>query len=253
MMYTSGDIRNPLRETSEIIEDIVKSQVIEVCKRATYITQIRGSRSMSVEDIAFITRKDLAKLGRIKEYLGWKDVRKNVKSAEADDVIEDEKIARSQRKQSIMPWEYFEQLGNSGMSTAVENVVSQENLHRMQKANEMTIGMAKDEYIEYSECRQASFTYKKTKKFKDWISFSQFMDFKPNEDVIDILGFIACEIVSTVTEKALEIKNELLSDEKKVTGILPLHVHEAYRRLSQRNHPLWNFRSGLNKKSSILF
>lgn len=34
MMYTFGDVRNPLPETTELVEDIVHSQIIEIVKSA---------------------------------------------------------------------------------------------------------------------------------------------------------------------------------------------------------------------------
>jgi transcription initiation protein SPT3 len=66
--------------------------------------------------------------------------------------------------------------------------------------------MTRDEYVHYSECRQASFTYRKGKRFRDWANMSAYVDVKPNDDLIDILGFLSFEMVRTITEAALEVK-----------------------------------------------
>jgi transcription initiation protein SPT3 len=69
--------------------------------------------------------------------------------------------------------------------------------------------MSKEEYMEYSECRQASFTFKKAKKFREWLSLSKFVEVRPNDDVIEILGFLAWEIVRIITETAVLVKETL--------------------------------------------
>lgn len=67
--------------------------------------------------------------------------------------------------------------------------------------------MTRDEYVYWSDCRQASFTFRKGKRFKEWAGFGTIIDSKPNDDVVDILGFLTFEIVQTLTEEALKVKN----------------------------------------------
>jgi transcription initiation protein SPT3 len=66
--------------------------------------------------------------------------------------------------------------------------------------------MTKDEYVHYSDCRQASFTYRKARRFRDFINFSAYLDVKPNDDIIDILGFLAFEMVRSLCVTALEVR-----------------------------------------------
>jgi len=137
--------------------------------------------------------------------------------------------------------------------------------------------MTKDEYVHYSECRQASFTYRKSKRFRDWVGMSNLIDSKPIPDIIDVLGFLTFEIVATLTEEALKVKADMEkggeengspkrrrlegngerylfdgpSEEKK--PLRARHVMEAFRRLqnqqvrSSRGHVLRNFTGGLVK------
>lgn len=127
--------------------------------------------------------------------------------------------------------------------------------------------MTQKEYIEFAECRQASFTYKKPKKFRDWLNLGAHIDMRPNDEILEILGFIAWEMVSRLTKTALLVKkdHELLEPQKagedKVdkekkkarlfggsddrTAIKPEHVREAYRRMQLVHRPFDNFRGGM--------
>jgi transcription initiation protein SPT3 len=80
--------------------------------------------------------------------------------------------------------------------------------------------MTREEYVHYSECRQASFTYRKAKRFREWANMSAYTDVKPNDDLIDILGFLSFEMVRTITEAALMVKRaeEMSSANKSGAG-----------------------------------
>ena len=132
---------------------------------------------------------------------------------------------------------------------------------RLNLADERTRNMTKDEYVHYSECRQASFTFRKAKRFRDWAGFGVVTDSKPNDDIVDILGFLTFEIVQTLTEEALKVKaeEELTKSRngdadaqnkkrKRETGLFdppeegrtpvgPKHIQEAFRRLQQKPIP----------------
>ena len=118
--------------------------------------------------------------------------------------------------------------------------------------------MSRDEYVFWSDCRQASFTFRKGKRFREWAGFGVVTDSKPNDDIVDILGFLTFEIVQTLTEEALKVKDA--KDRQNVreragtagesnkkrkregswlfempeegrTPVEPKHVREAFRRL----------------------
>ncbi|KAG4303356.1 hypothetical protein PCK1_000320 [Pneumocystis canis] len=199
MMF--GEVPDPLPETTALVEDIVRGQVIEMITQATQHAIKRGSRSISVEDLIFLIRHDKPKVNRLKTYLSWKDVRKNAK--EQDGVESPEIIDGS------------------------------------------------DEYVHYSECRQASFTYRKSKRFREWSGMNQLMDCRPNDDIIDILGFLTFEIVATITEESLRVKAQMDSleesdifkekgekylfdnPEESRTPLQVKHIEEGFRRLQE--------------------
>ena len=131
-------------------------------------------------------------------------------------------------------------------------------LQRLAAADERTKHMTREEYVFWSECRQASFTYRKSKRFREWAGFGIVTESKPNDDIVDILGFLTFEIVQTLTEEALKVKEredreknrrggaensaEDTKKRKRETGLFdppeegrtpvePRHIREAYRKL----------------------
>jgi transcription initiation protein SPT3 len=96
----------------------------------------------------------------------------------------------------------------------------------MQEADDATRQMTREEYQHYSDCRQASFTYRKgqlapcanqgsmlinttAKRFKEFLNLPPHLDLKANDDTIDIVGFLAFEMVRSLTLAGLEVKKSL--------------------------------------------
>lgn len=131
-------------------------------------------------------------------------------------------------------------------------------LQRLRKADERTKAMTREEYVTWSEYRQASFTWRKGKRFREWAGFGVVTDSKPSDDIVDILGFLTFEMVQTLTEMALKAKEQedmaraqsggenSGTKKRKLqqglfdppsegrTPIEPRHVQEAFRRFQQR-------------------
>ncbi|KAL2889670.1 AP-2 complex subunit sigma [Ceratocystis lukuohia] len=251
MMYVSGETAEPSVETTGIIEDIVRQQVVE------------------------LIRHDQAKVSRLRTFLSWKDVRKNVKDSDdkgggddiggADDAVAppvDEAAKKNKKAKVGMPWEpasfYSQEVPErDDEEDEEEEELNYLTLQRLRKADERTKAMTKDEYVTWSEYRQASFTYRKGKRFREWAGFGLVTDSKPSDDIVDILGFLTYEMVQYLTENALRIKEheDLLKAQsggdnpkkrKLFQGGLfdlpsegrvpvePRHVQEAYRRLQER-------------------
>ena len=126
--------------------------------------------------------------------------------------------------------------------------------------------MTKEEYIEFAECRQASFTYKKSKKFREWlgpfsgsfasVSATSSVTAKPSDDVLEILGFLLWEGLRRLTITALRVQklqasaehiekesslylsalkaNSLFSKPSLRKPLLPKHIYEAYSHLQDQ-------------------
>ena len=301
-MFVSGETAEPSIETTRLIEEIVRQQVIEIVSsrfhglvrnkltllqltRSTALATRRGVRSISPDDLIFLIRHDKAKVSRLKTFLSWKDVRKNVKDSDekgggdaadfagADDPIAGGVVAgpqdvtsksKTKRARIGLVWDV-----NSFYSVQVPEREDEEDeeeeeqnyatLQRLAAADERTKNMTKEEYVFWSECRQASFTYRKGRRFREWAGFGVVTESKPNDDIVDILGFLTFEIVQTLTEEALKVKEredrekrrrggaengagESTKKRKRETGLFdppeegrtpvePKHIHEAYRKL----------------------
>ena len=219
-------------------------------------------------------------MARLKTFLSWKDVRKNAKESDdkggadaadfagADDVggivagpQDVTSKPKTKRAKIRLAWDV-----NSFYSVQVPDREDDEDeeeeeqnyatLQRLATADERTKNMTKEEYVFWAECRQASFTYRKARRFRDWAGFGLVTESKPNDDIVDILGFLTFEIVQTLTEEALKVKQredykkgrnengkgENPKKRKLETGLFdppeegrtpiePRHVREAYRKL----------------------
>lgn len=283
MMYVSGETAEPSVETTGIIEDIVRQQVIELLRNCTELAARRGSRSIGINDLIFQIRHDQAKVSRLRTFLSWKDVRKNVKDSDdkggdadlgaAEDPSGgvpggpvDDSTKKIKTTKTTLPWEptsfYNQEVPErDDEEDEEEEAMNHITLQRLQKADERTKVMTKEEYVTWSEYRQASFTFRKSKRFREWAGFGIVTDSKPSDDIVDILGFLTFEMVQTLTEVALSVKEQedflhrAQSGVEKATGgakkrklnqglfdppsegrspIEPRHVTEAFRRLQQR-------------------
>lgn len=96
----------------------------------------------------------------------------------------------------------------------------------LQEADDATRQMTREEYQHYSDCRQASFTYRKgtpfvflhaelysrdpkAKRFRDFLNLPSALDLKANDDTVDIVGFLAFEMVRSLTLAGLAVKKSL--------------------------------------------
>lgn len=195
MMFVSGEVNDLPVETTSLIEDIVRGQVIEILLQATKTAASRGTRSISSEDVIFLIRHDKAKVNRLITYLSWKDVRKNTKDQEgggAEGLLEGDAAApasavaapgandqskmmtRYKKSKIRLPWEVQFMFSEQHLETAEEaeevddeeKAATMASLKRLKMADDRTKNMTKEEYVHWSECRQASFTFRKAKKFR---------------------------------------------------------------------------------------
>lgn len=82
MMFVFGDVVDPSPSVLQLVEDIVRTQVIEMVIQSKKLASRRSSRNLSPEDLLFLIRYDRAKVNRLRTYLSWKDVRKKAKDSE---------------------------------------------------------------------------------------------------------------------------------------------------------------------------
>lgn len=253
--------------------------------RASATAGRRGVRTISTDDLIFLIRHDRAKVSRLRTFLSWKDVRRSAKDSDekgggGNEAVDDFDIgandptlgtgpsvgtrtSKNKKAKVGLPWDvssfYSEQVPErDDEEDEDEEEMTAATLQRLRNADERTKGMNAEEYLHFSECRQASFTFRKGKRFREWAGFGVVTDSKPNDDIVDILGFLTYEIVTLLTEEALKVKaqediakRESGGDEEKLgrkrrrepglfdppeearTPVSAKHIQEAYRRLQR--------------------
>ncbi|RXW25740.1 hypothetical protein EST38_g23 [Candolleomyces aberdarensis] len=226
MMFVFGEVQEPNPETVNLVEDIVRSQLIELIVQARGLANRRGSRFLTMEDLIFLIRHDRGKVNRLRTYLSWKDVRKHAKDSggdgggAVDDAIEeDDKMTTKAQKITIkLSWEistiYSEVLKETGHQSDDEEdeddiEAHEASIQRLREADEATRQMTREEYQHYSDCRQASFTYRKGKRFREFLNLPPHLDLRANDDTVDIVGFLAFEMVRSLTIAGLAVKKSL--------------------------------------------
>ncbi|KAF8709283.1 Transcription initiation factor IID, 18kD subunit, partial [Rhizoctonia solani] len=228
MMFVFGEVQDPLTETVNLVEDIVRGQVVEILIQARQLAARKGARNVSPEDLIFLIRYDRGKVNRLRTYLGWKDVRKNAKQdgdgagaaeVDIDEGQADEATAKPRKMTVKLPWDIvtvYSEVLRTGVNVKEDEdededevEAHEDSIARLREADEATRRMTREEYVHYSECRSASFTYRKAKRFREFINLPAYLDIKPNDDTIDILGFLAFEMVRALCVGGLAVKRAL--------------------------------------------
>lgn len=224
MMFVFGEVQDPTPETVNLVEDIVRSQIIELIIQARNLASRRGARYLSAEDLIFLIRHDRAKVNRLRTYLSWKEVRKHAKDSGGDggggmevetleDGADDKLTSKAQKITIKLPWEimtvYSEVLPDDDEEDEDDIEAHEASVLRLKEADDVTRQMTREEYQHYSDCRQASFTYRKAKRFREFLNLPAHLDLKANDDTVDIVGFLAFEMVRSLTIAGLEVKKSL--------------------------------------------
>ncbi|GAA5933094.1 hypothetical protein JCM1841_000816 [Sporobolomyces salmonicolor] len=221
MLYVFCGIKEPDEDTVQYIEDVVRSQMVETVIQARAQATRRGSRFISVEDVLFLVRHDRAKVNRLRTYLSWKDVRKKTKEkeTEADDDIdgieEPDKTLKVVKGVINLPWEladpWSEVLAGDDETEQDEVDAYEVNKQLLKEADDLTAKMSKEEYELYASARQASFVYRKGKKFRDFLALPSILETAggPTDEVMDVLGFLSYETVRALCAAGITNRREM--------------------------------------------
>ncbi|XP_017283627.1 transcription initiation protein SPT3 homolog isoform X1 [Kryptolebias marmoratus] len=240
MMFALGDARRPLQETAALVEDVVHTQLINMLHQACEGAALRGSRVISAEDILFLMRRDKRKLARLIKYLQFRDYKsKLLKTLEDEDVQQEPGGAaaggnqrRQRLAQDFLAW--MDQTGEL-LSLAERQEVDPVKQERIERLERQTRNMDPAQYSEFCESRQLSFgeeevldcpgqdslrlfvwvfclmltlAAKKASKFRDWLDCSS-LELKPNSIAMEILSYLAYEMVAQIVDLSLLVKQEM--------------------------------------------
>ncbi|VDL96553.1 unnamed protein product [Schistocephalus solidus] len=82
MLYAFGDVESPLPETVAVLEEIAVQYIIDMSRRALETGRVG---KITVEDIAYLVRKESRKFSRAKELLLVSEELKRARKAFKDD------------------------------------------------------------------------------------------------------------------------------------------------------------------------
>ncbi|XP_073254991.1 transcription initiation protein SPT3 homolog isoform X3 [Porites lutea] len=224
MMYAFGDSRKPSTQSATLIEEIVHSQMASLVVRAAEVTNMRGGRFMSVEDIIFLMRKDKEKLRRLIRYLNFKDMKNKSQkqtSQDDDEVLEVSASEMKGNKRRKVCYDFISSIDQTGELVALfdDDDVDEVKQERNERAERLSRTLDPQQYMEFTECRQANFN-KKAGKFKEWLDCASLIDMKPNTPVMEVLSFLAYETVGQIVDLALLVKKDLEGGDM-MTQVMP--------------------------------
>ncbi|KAH7251018.1 transcription initiation factor IID, 18kD subunit-domain-containing protein [Fusarium tricinctum] len=245
MMFCAGEKQDVSNETLALVEEIVRNQVIHLLTTANDLAARRGQRSFSINDIIFQIRHDRPRLARVQTLIRWRAIRRaaNKKSNDSGEIdfddaedIEDvlgNSIAdclskkKTETAAALLPWDvdfFFAVQPPGGASNeTLLNESSKDSLERLCWADEITENMTAEEYAKYADCRHASFTSRKKERFRKWAGIGVIAEPRKKEDILEITGFLAAEMVKKLTDMALSIQyNELAAQRRKMDQAAPL-------------------------------
>ncbi|XP_044145116.1 transcription initiation protein SPT3 homolog [Bufo gargarizans] len=115
MMFSLGDARRPLQETAVLVEDIVHTQLINLLQQAADVSQMRGARVISAEDLLFLMRRDKKKLKRLLKYMVFRDYKSKVlKGVEEEDLEEKLAANNNANKRQKLAQDFLNSIDQTG-------------------------------------------------------------------------------------------------------------------------------------------
>lgn len=222
---------------------------------ASQLAARRRKRTISLNDIIFQVRHDTARVARIQTLLRWRAIRleakKRNKDAQADADIDDEDLSedllesptveeaipkKTEPAAAILPWDmesFFSVIPPGGDSNEkLLNESSKDSLERLRWADEITKNMTGEEYAKWADYRHASFTTRKARRFREWAGVGVIAEVVKKDDTVEIVGFLAAEMVKRLTDIALTIQAKDLTAQR-------LRVGQSTATVGQRKHGMF--------------
>ncbi|XP_067007758.1 transcription initiation protein SPT3 homolog isoform X2 [Anabrus simplex] len=216
MMHAFGDNPIPLQSSVNLVETVVYQQMQLLLHRATDIAVLRGSKSIGIEELLFLMRKDRVKINRLLNYLAVKDMKASflgtIEDAGDNGAVTGDPVSPP-KKRKRMCLDYLKTIDQTGELTEKECQPFDSVKHeRNVRAELMSQQLDENRYIKYSHARRVSFkvAYSRSHKLRDWLlSKGEIPDLpKSSSLVYEILCYLAYETVAQIVDLALLVRQD---------------------------------------------
>uniref|UniRef100_T1JGH6 Uncharacterized protein n=1 Tax=Strigamia maritima TaxID=126957 RepID=T1JGH6_STRMM len=159
MMHGFGDCSKPLAESAKLIEEIVHQQTNSLLLQLQEIALTRGVRTIGLEDIIFMFRKDKAKLSRLLRYLNVKDLKSSTSVKSAENLMDEGDASSPVKKHVKLCQDFIATIDETGelLSLFDEELVDEVKLERDLRADLLTQNMDLAQYLHFAEVRRTTF------------------------------------------------------------------------------------------------
>ncbi len=241
MQFGFGDSPKPLVATTELIEKIVKEQLVLILDLLCETAMTRESSSIGIEDFLFLLRHSPLKLRRFCHYLQVRDMKKALSKENKGNVVRELELTsidnRTETKDLTHALKFLHHIDPTGYLSSVADpnrdcpLTDDQFKERVSRIDHMTISMDISQYLEYSkvrlsnpfhfqyfsmcitirlQARQSSFGRQQTStKFRDWILHdTPIPDVNTNAKTWDFLSYLAYETVGQIVDLAFIVRRE---------------------------------------------
>ncbi|XP_022089986.1 transcription initiation protein SPT3 homolog isoform X2 [Acanthaster planci] len=213
-LYALGDCRRPQLESAELIEDILRQQLISLLQRAADVCYMRNARFISIEDFIFLMRHDRDKLRRLLQFLHHRDQRQKLAkmmgtSGEDEELTPGDLDQKAFCRRQKISYDFLSTIDQSGelLSLLDNDEADPVKMERLERAEMRTRYMDSNTYKEFTEARQVNFS-KKGSKFKEWLDYSS-LEPKPNPFALEIMQYLAYETVAQLVELSFIVRRDM--------------------------------------------
>ncbi|XP_074660684.1 transcription initiation protein SPT3 homolog isoform X1 [Tubulanus polymorphus] len=210
MMHGFGDVRKPLHETAVLIEEITHQHIQSAVLKVADVAAMRNARSISLEDFLFLLRKDKVKLRRLIRYMSLKDL-KMTKTEDEDSEATGVELKGHPRKRKKICQDFLSTIDHTGELSSLcdDDSIDDIKHERALRAELQTRSMDSQQYKEFCEARQTSFSRKyRSQKFKDWVLTGLNLDVKPNVAAMEVFSYLTYETVAQIIDLSLIVRRD---------------------------------------------
>lgn len=216
MMHGFGDSKHPLKETAELVEKIVKEQLIQLLNMLLEVSAKINSKKIDVKEFLILLRHNPVKLRRFCTYLQVTEFKKYAKEDDGSKDIVDftEFPTDNQKLQSALAFlQYIDPscyLCNVADPTKPSPLLDDTFRERNERIERMTSAMDVQQYLEYTKAKCTSFKRNQPSgKFQDWLlkDFSA-PDVAMNATTWSILSYFAYETIAQIVDLAFIVRRD---------------------------------------------